>query len=281
MQEGHQLKRKWILKNKDLYPTFFSFNKDLKNYFNVFAVTGMHEALINYGYSDGINDLQGKMVAHKIMQHITMRINNFIIRDSVACGIEYAPNENAGIKLARDDIRFSKQNNLECFVQGDVETGNVWLTSGCSTPTSEGNTLNTIENNAEFQGYATSGSILHHFIEDNIDSYVLCDYLRKIFTKPINYITFTPTLTVCGNCNTRFKSIDGIELEQCKVCNSNDLIVFSRVIGYLKPIARKDLNKNDIYGGTYNFWSKSRRLDWSQRKKTKISDLENLDVEIL
>jgi ribonucleoside-triphosphate reductase len=31
-------------------------NENLKNYFNVFAVTGMHEGLINVGYRGGMSD---------------------------------------------------------------------------------------------------------------------------------------------------------------------------------------------------------------------------------
>src|SRR5699024_11598062 len=99
MQEAHMAKRQWIENNKELYPTFFSYNDDLKNYFNVFAVTGMHEGLINLGYKDGIKDAEGKLFAHEIMQYMTEIVNEFIVRDKVSCGIEYALAENAAIKL--------------------------------------------------------------------------------------------------------------------------------------------------------------------------------------
>jgi ribonucleoside-triphosphate reductase len=52
IQQGHMAKRQWIQNHKDLYPTFFAFNDNLKNYFNVFGVVGMHEGLINTGYKD-------------------------------------------------------------------------------------------------------------------------------------------------------------------------------------------------------------------------------------
>jgi len=91
MQEGHQAKRNWIENNKDLYPTFFAFNRNLKNYFNVFAVSGMHEGLINLGYEDGLKNEAGKKYTHELMQYITEIINEFIVRDKVACGLEYAP----------------------------------------------------------------------------------------------------------------------------------------------------------------------------------------------
>lgn len=91
MQAGHMAKRKWIEANKDLYPTFFAFNENLKNYFNVFAVTGMHEGLINLGFEGGMVNEEGKKLAHELMQYISEIINDFIVRDQVACGVEYAP----------------------------------------------------------------------------------------------------------------------------------------------------------------------------------------------
>lgn len=91
MQKGHQAKRNWVEQNKDLYPTFFAFNDSLKNYFNVFAVTGMHEGLINIGFENGMRNEDGKKFAHELMQYITEVINEFIVRDEVACGLEFAP----------------------------------------------------------------------------------------------------------------------------------------------------------------------------------------------
>ena len=273
MQEGHMAKRKFIEQNKDLYPTFFSFNEDLKNYFNVFAVTGMHEALINIGYENGLKNTEGKLFAHEIMQYITEIVNEFIIRDKVACGIEYAPAENAGIKLARNDLKWAKENNRKIFVQGIGK--DIYLTSGCMLPFSEEDFTQQIENAAEYQGYATSGSILHHFIESKIEPMKLAKYLNKLFDKPINYITFTPTLTSCMNCGQKFKATDGKNIEKCNICGSDDIATFSRVIGYVKMISRKNikLNKSKIYEGKYNFWSKARRYDWNIRKKFTESNL--------
>ncbi len=91
IQEGHMAKRKWIESHKELYPTFFAFNDNLKNYFNVFGDIGYHEGLINIGYKDGINDPEGKKLAHELKQHMRKIVDSFIERDGVACGIEASP----------------------------------------------------------------------------------------------------------------------------------------------------------------------------------------------
>jgi len=281
MQKGHQAKRKWIEANKELYPTFFAFNKDLKNYFNVFAVTGMHEGLINIGYKNGINDSQGKKLAHVIMHYMTDIINEFIIRDQVACGIEYAPAENAGIKLARHDLKWAQNRHKDIFVQGKGE--DVYLTSGCMLPFSEENFFAQIENAAEFQAYATSGSILHHFLESKVPARILVEYIDKIFQKPINYITLTPTISSCMSCGQQLVAEDGKNIKDCPVCGSDDIATFSRVIGYVRMIARKNIkvDQDGFYQGEDNFWSKARRFDWNTRKRIRKNPIEEMNMKRL
>lgn len=183
-------------------------------------------------------------------------------------------NENAGIKLARNDVKWAKANNKEIFVQGQGK--DVYITAGCMLPFSEEDFLQQIENAAEFQGYATSGSILHHFIESKIEPKKLAKYLDKLFDKPINYITFTPTLTSCMECGKRYIATDAKTIERCQVCGSDDIASFSRVIGYVKMISRKMIKetKNGLYEGVYNFWSKARRLDWNIRRRFKDQDAD-------
>ncbi len=275
MEEGHLAKRQWVEDHKELYPTFFSFNKNLKNYFNVFAVTGMHEGLINVGYPLGMNDPQGKMCAHELMQYMSSIVDDFIVRDKVACGIEYAPAENAGIKLARNDIKWAERNGRKIFVQGEAD--NVFLTSGCMLPFSEPDFTKQIENAAEFQGYATSGSILHHFIESKIEPDILAKYIERLFRKPINYITLSPTVSSCLSCGQTLAATDALNITECPVCHSNDIGTYSRVIGYVRMIARKNIkiNEKGYYRGDYNFWSKARRFDWAQRRRFHESDTDD------
>jgi ribonucleoside-triphosphate reductase len=235
----------------------------------------MHEGLINIGYKDGIKNEEGKKLAHKIMQFIHSVLNEFIERDKVACGVEFAPNENAGVKLARHDIEYGKKLGVDVFVQGDKESGEVYTTSGCMLPFSEEDFLEQVENSAEFQAYGTSGSILHNFVEAKLEPKQLARHIKNIFKKPVIYITITPTLTSCMSCGQEIVAEDGKNIHTCPVCGSDDIATFSRVIGYTKMISRKGIkvNENGKYEGEYNFWSNSRRRDWNIRKRIKEEDL--------
>ncbi|MDY0395100.1 anaerobic ribonucleoside-triphosphate reductase [Virgibacillus halophilus] len=236
----------------------------------------MHEGLINAGFAGGIKDEAGKLLAHELMQYMTEIINEFIVRDKVACGIEYAPAENAAIKLARHDVKWAAKNDRDIFVQGEGE--NPYLTSGCMTPFSEEDFLEQLENSAEFQGYATSGSVLHHFLESKVSPKYLADYLDRIFEKPINYITLTPTITSCMSCGQKIVAEDAKNIHHCPTCGSEDIATFSRVIGYLKMIARSNIHIDDkgYYKGKYNFWSKARRHDWNVRNRVDEKTLREV-----
>lgn len=275
MQRGHMAKRRWIEQNRELFPTFFAFNRDLSGFFNVFSLAGVHEGLINIGFQGGVADPDGKRLAHRIMRHMTEKIRAFIARDRVACGIEYAPGENAAVYMARRDKEWAERRGRRIFLQGSGD--DVYLTARCMLPFSEDDFLLQVENAAEFQGYATSGSILHHFLESKVPPRQLSDYIKKIFEKPVQYITLTPTLAACLACGSRFPAEDGVRLVNCPACGSDDIATFSRVIGYVKMIARKRLRKdgNGLYQGEHNFWSRARRWDWQTRKRLKECDVRH------
>jgi anaerobic ribonucleoside-triphosphate reductase len=252
MEDGHMAKRKFIEEHWSLYPTFGAFNSDLKNYFNVFAVTGFHEGLINAGYSGGLLNPAGRALTHELLQYIHEIINNISVRDKVPCGLEAAPAESAAIKMARSDVEWGKQHGRDVFVQGSGD--DVFLTSGAMLPFGEEDLLQQIECSAEMQGYFTSGSIQHLFLEDVLSPELISRYIQDIFTKPLNYITITPTLTTCMACGQRIIANDAKNTEICPVCGSDDLATFSRVIGYVKMIARKKLRIADdgAYTGDSN-----------------------------
>src|SRR5690625_6409487 len=100
------------------------------------------------------------------------------------------------------------------------------------TPFSEEDFLEQLENSAEFQGYATSGSVLHHFLESKVKPESLAIYLDKIFSKPINYITLTPTITSCMTCGQKIVLEDAKNNHHINVCESTDYVTISMVICY-------------------------------------------------
>lgn len=183
--------------------------------------------------------------------------------------------EGAGVTLARKDLNYAKEKGIDIFVQGSIEKNDVYITSGAMIPFSEHDFLKQIENAAEFQGYATSGSILHQFIEEKLTPEALSKHVKALFKKPIIYSTLTPTSTSCMSCGTSLVGADAKDIHVCPKCGSDDLATFSRVIGYSKMISRKGIKLTDDgkYEGEYNFWSNARRYDWAIRHKVTSEDI--------
>ena len=176
--------------------------------------------------------------------------------------------ENAGIKMARDAKKYAmREFGIEIFTQGKGD--DVFLTAGCLTPFSEPSLSNQLENAAMFQSYFTSGSILHHFIEDEIAPKALANYLKSVFlNKPINYLTLTPNTTICMDCGHKMLGKDALHIETCPKCNTDNLATTSRVIGYVKIIAKKKIRvENGMYMGDSVFWSAARRIDHVEKKR--------------
>lgn len=269
MMDVHNKKRQWIESNKELYPNFFAYNYNLKNYFSVFGAVGIHEMLVNLGFVDGIVDTDGKKTAHILLQYMHKLINEYIIKYNIACGIEAAPGENACISLARHDKTFCRRNKIyRPFVNGVGQ--DVWLSSGADVPQSF-DQADRILNAAEFQCYFTSGTILHNYVTDNPSVTCVSNYIDRLLNNSINYITYSPVICTCIACGDRFNNIN---YTICPSCGSDDLTILSRIIGYVKPISRKKIKKdNGKIAGEYNFWSSPRRKDFVEREKITYKEM--------
>ena len=94
------------------------------------------------------------------------------------------------------------------------------------------------------------------------------------FNYPVKYITLTPTLTVCNDCKRKFVG----EHNKCPSCGSDNTVIYSRVIGYFRPIARKVKVKDSslgLYEGEENVWQDPRRGDWATRGILNHNDIES------
>lgn len=280
-------KRKFILEHKDLYPTFFYYvDKSLQTYFNTVSLGGGHEGLINFGIKDGILSDEGLKVAKKVARHILDKLKEFQDEDGIAWNFEYAPMETAAGYLARKDIEFvrslsSGNNGFKMFKDIVEEKVSTWkdipkifvsasedrpiLTSGFQPPFSCRNITKLVYVSAHTQNYATGGSVLHLFLGEKLSVEAKKKLVYSIFSNyPVKYMTLTPTLTVCNDCKHKFVGEHLI----CPNCKSENTTIYSRVIGYFRPIARKVKKKDSklgLYEGEENIWQDSRRADWVTR----------------
>ncbi|HIQ31809.1 MAG TPA: ribonucleoside-triphosphate reductase [Aquifex aeolicus] len=288
-------KREFIEKHKDLYPTFFYYMKDLSTMFNTVSLQGGHEGLINFGFvtyngegklveeASGIFHPDGLAFAEEVATFILSYLERFMREDGVPWNFEYAPGETAGPTLARKDLRFFKKRDCKLYreywvgkvedippyTKGSLEGSGVFLTAGFQPPYDAplGKQLLV---SSKTQRFATGGSIQHVFLNEKPSAEACSSFIKKVFSDlPVIYITLTPTLSLCDSCGAKMHG----ERFRCPYCRSEEVIVYSRVIGYYRPIARrvkKVSRERYVYEGEENYWQGGRRADWVTREKVEV-----------
>jgi anaerobic ribonucleoside-triphosphate reductase len=296
-------KRKFIEEHKRLYPTFFYYIKDLSTMFNTISLQGGHEGLINFGFvkydetgkmieeDSGIFHTEGINFAKEVADFILKTLDEFMKEDGIPWNFEYAPGETAAPVLAQKDLEFyntiksddnskfllykdyQKIHDFPPFVKGSLEGSGVYLTSGFQPPFDGSSLAKQIDVSAKTQRFATGGSIQHIFLNEKTEGDVLARFIKNLFSKKtIIYITITPTLTICNNCGRKIVG----ERYLCPYCGSEDTTIYSRVIGYYRPIARKVIKAEKdkyLFEGQENYWQGGRRADWITRKKVLEPEL--------
>jgi len=150
-----------------------------------------------------------------------------------------------------------------CTVQGNTNTGDVYLTSGFQAPTN----LDLSERykiSSHFQSFASGGSVEHVFLGKECSAKGKANLINKLLNNPINYITMSDVISHCNKCNK--KNIG--EFAICPECGSAQISLYGRVIGYVRPIVANDIKRDaDMkITGEHLFWQDSRRVDWAERK---------------
>lgn len=154
----------------------------------------------------------------------------------------------------------------QCFVQGNVEDNNVYMTSGLQPPT-DADLVYRTEVSAYMQPFSSGGSIEHVFLGGKVSNKMKSKLIQKMFSTPINYITLSPIVSICTNCNTKHIG----EFYKCPNCKDDEhMMVYARVIGYVRPIVSGKVKiENNTINGDENYWQDSRRVDWVERDKVK------------
>ncbi len=170
----------------------------------------------------------------------------------------------------------AKKITPKIYVNGDPSTGRVFLTSGFQAPFQEGDLLKQIDVNSHFQSYATGGSIMHLFTAEEMkpeeQEKLIFNIIRNF---PIQYLTKTPFLTTCNRCGHKMVG----RKTECEKCGSDDVTLWSRPIGYFRPVMRGKISK-DFKNANYLFWLSGRIEDFATRKEVTKRDVEEIVDEL-
>jgi len=113
----------------------------------------------------------------------------------------------------------------------------------------QGGLLEALRLQDEFQTKYTGGTVFHAFLGEKIsDAMVVKNLIKKVFTKfHLPYFTLTPTFSICPNHG--YLSGEHFVCPQCHARSE----VYSRIVGYLRPVQQWNKGKQEEYGERKHF----------------------------
>ena len=247
------IKRKVLEKftDKNLYPYAKFYLREIKNHsdqywknhFSTIGIIGMNEACLNLIGSD-ITSVDGQQFALEVMDHLREVISEIQEETGSIYNLEATPAEGTSYRLAMLDKK--KHEGIVCANESDVPTGAApYYTNSTQLPVQFSDDLfETLGLQDDLQTKYTGGTVMHIFLGEEVNDHTtLKGLIRKVAQNyRLPYFTLTPTFSICPSHGY----IKG-EQPTCSRCGQQTE-VYSRVVGYLRPVKQWNDGKLAEYG---------------------------------
>jgi len=258
-KESLEKKRKVLesFTDKDLYPYTKFYLRDIKqrygiywkNHFSTIGLVGMNEACLNL-IGEGIGDEVGRSFALKAMDFMRSKIVGYQNETGHNYNLEATPAEGTSYRLAKMDKE--KLVAIKCANDDDYyEKGaKPFYTNSTQLPVNfTDDIFEVLDHQDELQTKYTGGTVVHIYAGERIhDIKIMKNLVKKVCTNyKLPYFTFSPTFSTC----LTHGYIAG-EHFKCPKC-AEACEVFSRVVGYIRPVQQWNEGKKTEYKTRKNF----------------------------
>ena len=263
------IKRKVLerLTDKNLYPYSRFYLREIKsgtgfywkNHFSTIGIIGMNEACLNFLGQD-IGTEKGRAFALRVMDLIREHISMIQEETGDLFNLEATPAEGTSYRLALlDKKRFP---DIICANEAEYRQGaEPFYTNSTHLPVNYTDDIfETLLLQDELQTRYTGGTVLHVFLGEQVsDTDTVKALVRKIVSGfRLPYFTITPTFSVCPSHGY----LAGKQ-ETCPECGQ-ETEVYSRVVGYLRPVKQ---------------WNSGKQAEFQLRRNFDISKASNSTQE--
>jgi len=248
------------LTRKGLYPYCRHYLSDIcgrngvywRNHFNTIGLNGMNEALLNM-VGKNIADPEGKELALEILDYMREKIIIYQKETDEMFNLEATPAESTAYRFARIDKQ--KYPEMICANDKDVKKGAApFYTNSSHLPVSYTDDIfEAFDHQDELQCRYTGGTVLHGFLGESLPDIESVKRLVKKLAQnyKMPYFSITPTFSVC--------SVHGYlkgEQVYCPKCDEErkdkkgprtKCEIFSRIVGYLRPVTQWNEGKTEEY----------------------------------
>ena len=214
-----------------------------KNHFSTIGIIGMNEACLN---------LLGTNITTETGLRFSMKVMDFI-RDIIAeiqeetgdiFNLEATPAEGTSYRLAMLDKKQFPE--ILCANEDEYQGGAApFYTNSTQLPVNYTDDIfETLTLQDDLQVKYTGGTVLHIYLGEQVsDINTIKGLIKKVVTNfRLPYFTFTPTFSVCPSHGY----LNGKQ-ENCSICNE-ETEVYSRVVGYLRPVKQWNNGKQAEFG---------------------------------
>jgi len=245
-----------------LYPYSRYYLSDMKdktgsywgNHFGTVGVIGMNEACLNFIDTDLARE-KGSYFAQKVLNHIRERLLHFQKETGNLYNLEATPAEGTSYSLARLDKQ--RYPDIICANKDACRSGaEPFYTNSSHLPVGFSDDLfDVLDKQDPLQTLYTGGTVLHIFLGERLpDSEAVKKLVRAVSEGyRLPYFTLTPTFSVCPEHGY----IPG-KSQECPTCGEQTE-VYSRVVGYLRPVAQ---------------WNPGKRSEFRLRRTFRIKELK-------
>jgi len=259
-KESLEIKRKTIERfiEKGLYPYSKFYLQETKkmrgayyaNHFSTVGLVGMNEALLNF-IGDNIASKKGRKLALEILDFMREKLVKYQKETGNIYNLEATPAESTAYRLAQKD----KEKFPEIITNGTKKIP--YYTNSTMLPVNYTDDIfKVLELQDEIQCKYTGGVVLHLFLGEKIsDIQIVKKLIKKVFEKfHLPYITITPTFSVCPIHG--YLSGEHFECPKCTIKQPCE--VYSRIVGYLRPVVQ---------------WNTGKQQEFKERKEFKIEKM--------
>lgn len=248
-KESLEIKRK-ALENfieKGLYPYSRYYLSEVKkmrnsyfgNHFATIGLMGMNEALLNF-LGEDIGSQRGKKFALEVLDFMRERLVKYQEETGNLYNLEATPGEGTSYRQAKID----KERYPDIITAGTKEVP--YYTNSTHLPVNYTDDLfEALKLQDDLQIRYTGGTVLHLFLGEKIsDQNMAKNLVKKVCEKfHLPYITLTPTFSICPAHG--YLSGEHFECPKCTVKQPCE--VYSRIVGYLRPVQQWNLGKKQEF----------------------------------
>ena len=248
-KESLEIKRKAVENfiEKGLYPYskfYLSGVKKMKNayYANHFAtigLLGMNEALLNF-LGENIALKKGRDFALEILDFMREKLVGYQKETENLYNLEQTPAESTSYRLALKD----KEKYPDIITAGTQKMP--YYTNSSQLPVNyTDDAFEALKLQDEIQCKYTGGSVLHLFLGEKMpNDQSVKNLVKKIFENfHLPYITLTPTFSICPSHG--YLTGEHLLCPQCVIKQPCE--VYSRIVGYLRPVSQWNIGKQQEF----------------------------------